>query len=147
MDRVERWVMKHQILTVGLIFILGALWIGILAVSVQGCAKVQPGFCALVQAGLAYVDGQIQSGSEPDAQEFQERIAPVLAAKGMSDLLDQAKEIWDSIPTEQKLKAAKQVLEYLDGAYCKTGGEPGKAADPTAEAEVLHILLEYTKAR
>lgn len=147
MGKVEGWVMRHPILTVGLIFMLGALWIGILAVSVQGCAKVQPGFCALVKAGLAYVDGQLQSGSEPDAQEFQERIAPVLKAKGMSDLLDQAKEIWDSIPTEQKLKAAKQVLEYLDGAYCKAGGEPVKEADAAVEAEVLHILMSYAKAR
>lgn len=111
-----------------------------------GCAKVQPGFCALVQAGLAYVDGQLQSGSEPDEEEFQERIAPVLRAKGMEDLLDQAKQVWDSIPTEQKLKAAKQLLEYLDGAYCKAGDEQaGGAAGAAEKAEVLHILLGYTK--
>ena len=63
-----------------------------------GCAKAQPGFCVMVRAGLAYVDAQLEGGGGPDADEFRDRIAPVLAAKGMEGILGQAQDIWDRIP-------------------------------------------------
>ena len=108
-----------------------------------GCAKVKPPVCSAIDAGIAYIDSQLAQSDAPAIEAiFASQIAPVLRAKGMSDIIDKAKEYWDSIPTETKLKAGRSVLVYLKGKWCE-GATVGSAED--VKGAVLNILRTYGK--
>jgi hypothetical protein len=95
-----------------------------------GCGVKDPA-CGMINAGIEYIDSQLAdtSPTDPDTVDdvFASSIAPAIRAKGMSDILDQAKEYWDSIPTETKLKAGRKILVYMRDSYCVSRTVPALA--------------------
>ncbi len=92
---------------------------GCASLKMPGCSTLKPQVCALIEKGIAAIDAKLN----PD-DVMSGEIAPILKAKGLSDIMDQVKEYWDNMSTEDKLAAGRSILIWLRDNWC--GGPAGE---------------------
>lgn len=103
----------------------------IMLVALAGCKAPM---CSLVKQGITQLEKELAEDTA-DVPEFDEVLEPILKK---SDILDDAKEIWDRIPDEQKMEAGLAALRFINENWC--GVETKLSA--LEKQEALLLLLE-----
>ena len=111
-----------------------------------GCASMKDPVCSAIAKGIARIDEEL-AGDATDDDAFviyKKEIVPVLRMKGIEDVAGEVKEYWDGMSTEDKLKAARAVLVFMQGQYCEGSGGCSKSpSEEKMKSAILGIVRVY----
>lgn len=113
---------------------------------VTGCSNMKDPTCKAIEQGIAAIDAQLEKGADGASvlAIYQQDIKPIIHAKGLDDVLGMAKEYWDSMSTEEKLKAGRAILVFMQEQYCTgTGGCGGTPSKDAVMGTIVGIVRVY----
>jgi hypothetical protein len=92
--------------------------------------------CKLVQIGIDKINDELSQGDVA----YTTYVIPAAQKIDAKVNIDDLKEIWDKIPTEDKLKAALAALTFINEKYC---GATSEVTTETVYTNLENILKKF----